>query len=202
MAKLLLYYAHPGHRSSRVNRPMAKAAQQIDGITFVDLYRAYPRHDVNVEIEQERLLDHDVIIFQFPLFWYSTPSLIKEWIDLVLEHGFAYGAGGDRLVGKILMLALTAAGPSEAYTSEGYQRYPLRTFLTPLEQTAHLCRMRFVAPYVLHSSLKAPEANEVAPHVAGYHRLLTAIRDNAYDFDAAESMEAVTRDTLPIREMP
>lgn len=178
---------------------MAEAAEKLHGIAFLDLYRAYPRHDINVPTEQARLLAADVILFQFPLFWYSTPSLIKEWIDLVLEHGFAYGSGGDKLAGKTMMLALTAAGPAEAYTPEGYQHHALRTFLTPLEQTARLCRMRFVAPYVLHSSLRAPSTGEVAPHVEGYLRLLSAIRDDAYDFDAAEQMATVTHDTLPIR---
>ena len=200
MAHLLVYYAHPGHRTSRVNRPMAEAAQEISGIGFVDLYRAYPRFDIDVAAEQERLLEAEVILLQFPLFWYSTPSLIKEWIDLVLEHGFAYGAGGDRLAGKTLTLAVTAAGGEEAYSAQGYQRYPLRTFLTPLEQTARLCQMRFAAPYVLHASLGAPEAGEVAPHVEGYRRLLTAMRDGAYDLETAETMAQVTYDTLPIRK--
>ncbi|MEO0624055.1 MAG: NAD(P)H-dependent oxidoreductase [Pseudomonadota bacterium] len=199
MARLLVYYAHPGHRSSRVNRPMAEAAARIAGISLVDLYRRYPRHNIDVAEEQARLLEADVILFQFPLFWYSTPSLIKEWIDLVLEHGFAYGTGGDRLAGKAMMLALTAAGPEEAYTANGYQHFPLRTFLTPLEQTARLCQMRFLAPYVLHGSLKALEVGEVAPHVAGFQRLLEALRDDRYDTQAAETLDTVTHATLPIR---
>lgn len=199
MAKLLVYYAHPGHRKSRVNRPMATAAAGVSGVEFIDLYRLYPRFDINVGKEQERLVAADVVLFQFPLFWYSTPSLIKEWIDLVLEHGFAYGSGGDRLAGKAMLLALTAAGPQDAYTPEGYQHYPLRTFLTPLEQTARLCQMRFFPPYVLHGSLRAPEIGEVAPHVAGYQRLLTALRDDAFDFAAAATMDVMTYDTLPIR---
>lgn len=199
MARLLVYYAHPGHRSSNVNRPMASVAQAVDGITFIDLYAAYPRHDINIPVEQNRLLEADVVLLQFPLFWYATPSLLKEWIDLVLEHGFAYGHGGDHLAGKTMMLALTAGGVEEAYTPNGYQHYPLRTFLTPLEQTARLCQMRFTAPYVLHGSIKAPSDGTVPPHVAGYERLLKAIRDDAYDFAAAESMDVVTADTLPIR---
>ena len=199
MARLLVYYAHPAHRSSRVNRPMAETAAKIEGIEFLDLYRAYPRHDIDIAREQERLLAADVLLFQFPLFWYSTPSLIKEWIDLVLEHGFAYGSGGDQLAGKTMMLALTAAGPEEAYTANGYQHFPLRTFLTPLEQTARLCQMRFPAPYVLHSSLSAPKAGEVEPHVDGYRRLLTAIRNDDYDFEAAEAMTIVTYSTLPLQ---
>lgn len=198
MARLLVTYAHPNHRASSANRPMAEAARSVEGITFVDLYATYPRYNIDVGTEQERLLNADVIMLQFPFFWYSTPSLLKEWIDLVLEHGFAYGNGGDRLAGKTLMLALTAGGADEAYTPNGYQHYPLRTFLTPLEQTARLCEMKFTAPYVLYGSIKAPSMGAIPPHVTGYARLLTAIRDDRYDFNAAATMDVVTADSLPI----
>ncbi len=202
MSKLIVYYAHPGHNHSHVNKYMARVAAQIDGITYVDLYAEYPRFDIDVNVEQQRLLDHDVILFQFPVFWYSTPSIIREWQDLVLEHGFAYGKKGDKLTGKHMLLAVTAAGPADAYTDKGYQHYPLRTFLTPLEQAARLCSMHFTAPYVLFGALQAPGAGLVDPHVEGYRRLLEAIRDNRYDFDTAESMDVTDFDSLPIKEGP
>ena len=200
MARLLVYYAHPGHRTSHVNRAMAEIAQSIDHIAFVDLYRLYPRHNIDIAAEQGRLIASDVVLFQFPLFWYSTPSLIKEWEDLVLEHGFAYGSGGDRLADKTMMLAVTAAGAEDAYAASGYQNFPLRTFLTPLEQTARLCRMRFTPPYVLFSSLSAPTTDEMDRHVQGYRHLLTAIRDDAYDFDRADQKSLITHDALPLNE--
>jgi len=200
MAKVIVYFAHPGHNYSHVNRYMAQAARKIDDISFVDLYADYPRFDINVDVEQQRLRNHDVILFQFPLFWYSTPSLLKEWQDIVLEHGFAYGAGGDKLAGKTMMLAVTAAGPEEAYTSGGYQHHPLRDFLRPLEQTARLCDMRFSTPYALYAALKAPTTGEVEPHVDGYRRLLEAIRDDRYDWKAADSAEVLGYASLPIRK--
>jgi glutathione-regulated potassium-efflux system ancillary protein KefG len=199
MARLLVNYAHPGHKFSRANRAMVEQARDVDGITFVDLYAEYPRFDVDIDREQRRLLEHDVILFQFPMFWYSTPSLIKEWEDLVLEPGFAYGAGGDKLTGKRLMLAVTAAGSEEAYAEKGYQHYPFRTFLAPLEQTARLCHMEFSPPYVLFESLRAQEAGDIEPHARGYRRLLEAVRDERYDFDAADSKDVVRFDDLPIR---
>ena len=199
MARLIVYYAHPGHKYSHVNRYMARAAAAVEGITYADLYRDYPRFDINVDIEQRRLLEHDVILFQFPLFWYSSPSIVKEWQDLVLEHGFAYGADGDRLADKRMMLAITAAGPNEAYTQGGYQHFELRTFLAPLEQTARLCRMHFPPPYVLYSSLRAPTDGRLEAHIDGYRRLLEAIRDDRYDFDAAADQDVIHFDTLPIR---
>ena len=200
MADLLVYYAHPGHKYSNANKEMLAQARRVEDITIVDLYAEYPRFEIDIDLEQQRLLDHEVILFQFPMFWYSTPSLIKEWLDLVLEYGFAYGTGGDRLKGKRLMLAVTAAGPHEAYAPSGYQHHPVRTFLTPLEQTARLCQMAFTPPYFLFSSLHAPAADLVRPHADGYRQLLEAIRDNRYDFHAAAGREVVGFDDLPILE--
>ena len=200
MIKLIVYYAHPGHRFSQVNRHMARVASYTEGISYVDLYEDYPRFDIDVDREQQRLLEHDVVLFQFPMFWYSTPSILKEWQDLVLEHGFAYGTGGDKLAGKRMLLAITAAGPEDAYSTGGYQHYPIRDFLRPLEQTARLCDIRFSSPYVLFSSLKAPNDGRVDQHIDGYRDLLMAIRDDRYDWDLAEQRDVLDFDTLPIME--
>ena len=200
MAKLIVYYAHPGHKHSRANKAMVAEAITVDGISFVDLYAEYPRFEIDIDREQQRLLDHDVILFQFPMFWYSTPSLIKEWQDLVLEHGFAYGAGGNKLAGKYLMLAVTAAGQENANTRNGYQKHPIRTFLTPLEQTARLCHMHFLAPYVLYGSLRATREGLVESHARGYRMLLEAIRDDRFDLQSAKRGEVLCCDDLPILE--
>ena len=200
MSQLIVYYAHPGHKFSHANAEMARAASQVTGITYVDLYRDYPRFDIDADAEQQRLLDHDVVLFQFPFFWYSTPSLVKEWQDLVLEHGFAYGSGGDKLEGKRLLLAITAAGPADAYSPGGFQHYPIRDFLRPLEQTARLCGMKFSAPYVLFASLKAPGDGRMERHVDGYQELLCAIRDDRYDWSEADNRDIVDFESLPITE--
>lgn len=177
MARVLLYYAHPGHRHSHANLTLQAEAQKIAGITLVDLYAEYPRFNIDPDKEQQRLLDHDIIVFQFPMFWYSTPSLLKEWQDLVLEHGFAYGKGGDKLSGKSMMLAVTTAGPEDAYTAKGYQNHQIREFLVPLEQTAHLCKMTFLPPFVLYGALRQTEKG-LAQHAKVFATLLEALRDD------------------------
>lgn len=196
MARLLVYYAHPGQKYSHANKAMVREALKVDGITFVDLYADYPRHNIDVQREQQRLRDHDFILFQFPLFWYSTPSLLKEWQDLVLEHGFAFGHEGDALEGKNMMLAVTTGGPQEAFRADGYQNHSLETFLIPLQQTATLCGMRYLPPYVLHASLTAPREGRVKPHAEGYRLLLEAIRDDLYDLDAAMQRDYVFSESL------
>jgi glutathione-regulated potassium-efflux system ancillary protein KefG len=187
MARILVYYAHPGNKYSRVNCRLADIAAGLEGVSYVDLYAEYPRFDIDVNIEQKRLLEHDVIIFQHPVFWYSTPSLIKEWFDLVLEHGFAYGTDGNKLKDKVMMNAVTAAGSKEAYTDKGFQNYPLRDFFKPLEQTANLCGMKYAAPYVLYSSLQADEAIKISEHVEGYKKLLRLMIDDDFDYDKSYS---------------
>ena len=63
-----------------------------------------------------------------------------------------------------------------------------------------MCSMKFSPPYVLYASLRAPSAGAVEPHIDGYRRLLEAIRDDQYDWDAADRKEIADVDKLPIRE--
>ena len=102
--RILLLFAHPSLDRSEVNRPMTDAVVDMDGITLIDLYAEYPDLQIDIDREQQRLLEHDVIVFQHPLYWYSTPAILKEWQDLVLEHGFAYGSKGTALLGSPMTL--------------------------------------------------------------------------------------------------
>ena len=99
--KVLILFAHPAFQKSRSNRLLVKDLDKIEGVTFHDLYEMYP--DFNIDIKHEKKLCevNDVIIFQHPFFWYSTPAILKEWQDLVLEHGWAYGSEGKALENKL-----------------------------------------------------------------------------------------------------
>ncbi|EPN3957054.1 NAD(P)H-dependent oxidoreductase [Vibrio alginolyticus] len=44
-----------------------------------------------------------LMIFMFPLYWYSTSAILKKWPDLALEYGFAYGSEGRALTGKTFL---------------------------------------------------------------------------------------------------
>ena len=149
---MLLVMAHPALERSRANQRMMAAAQEVAGVTLHDLYETYPTFTIDVRAEQKRLLKHAVIGLQFPMYWYSTPALLKEWLDLVWLHGFAYGVGATALKGKRLFVACSTGGRAEAYGPEGYNTYTMDEFLRPLEQTARLCGMEWEKPFVLHAS--------------------------------------------------
>ncbi len=199
MQRVLILFAHPGPRHSQTNCVLSQTAKQLGDITFVDLYAAYPRFKIDIDKEQQRLLEHDVIVFQFPLHWYSTPSLLKEWQDLVLEYGFAYGPGGDKLAGKTCLLAVTAGAPQDSYHEDATNRFALPTLLSPLQQTMRFCQMDYLPPYVLFSSLSAKAQGKNESHAKGYERLLVALRDEQFDAEAARSIGLPNADNLPLR---
>lgn len=177
---ILILYAHPAPHRSEAHHALARAAQGVEGVTFADLYADYPRYEIDIDREQDRLAAHDVLIFQHPLYWYSTPAILKEWQDLVLEHGWAYGHGGTALQGKIFLCATTAGGPEAAYRPEGYNHFAIRTLLAPLEQTASLCGMTYLPPFVLFGARKAG-GPALARHADAYATLLAALRDETLD---------------------
>lgn len=149
---VLLVLGHPALERSRANRALAKAAKGHAGVTFKDLYETYPDFVIDIEAEQAALRAHQVVALQFPLYWYSTPALLKEWLDLVWLHGFAYGEDGEALRGKTLFVACTTGASAKAYHAHGYNRFSMDEFLRPLEQTAHLCGMVWETPFVVHGA--------------------------------------------------
>ncbi|MEM7247047.1 MAG: NAD(P)H-dependent oxidoreductase [Acidobacteriota bacterium] len=178
--RILLLFAHPASQRSRANARLAREVRELPGLTFHDLYEAYPDFDVDVEREQELLAAHDLVVVQHPLFWYSTPALVKEWEDLVLQHGWAYGTDGTALQGKRWLTAITTGGGPEGYREEGIHRHTLRQFLAPLEQTALLCGMEYLPPFVVQRT-HALSDDELSAHAAEYRRLLEALRDGSLD---------------------
>lgn len=186
--KVLILFAHPSQHRSEVNAPLFKAAQEIEGVTCVDLYGEYPHFNINIDREQQRLRDHDVVIFQFPLYWYSTPAILKEWQDLVLEYGFAYGSEGTALHGKTMLCVLSAGGKEEAYKAEGYNHFTIRELLAPIEQMSSLTGMNYIAPLALFGSRTALEEGRIPHHLERYRTLLTALVEDKLNIEAAASL--------------
>ncbi|MFM2644061.1 NAD(P)H-dependent oxidoreductase [Vibrio chagasii] len=186
--RVLVLFAHPSQHRSEANKPLFEQAKCIDGVTCVDLYAEYPTFKINIDREQKRLLDHDIIIFQFPLYWYSTPAILKEWQDLVLEYGFAYGTDGNELEGKKFLCSITAGGKEDAYQTDGYNHFTIRELLHPLEQTAALCGMEYLAPYALFGSRTALEENRITGHVERYKFLLESLVAGNIDYKKAKKV--------------
>jgi glutathione-regulated potassium-efflux system ancillary protein KefG len=157
MPKILILFAHPKLEKSRVQSRLLHAAGQVHGVHIHDLYEHYPDFHINIPAEQGLLLEHELILLQHPFYWYSCPPLMKQWIDLVLQHGWAYGKEGNALAGKKMGNVISAGGIREAYSHDGFNRYTIADFLAPFNQTARLCKMDYLPPFVVHGTHRATE---------------------------------------------
>lgn len=150
--KILILFAHPLFEKSNAHQALVKHIPQSPNITFHDLYQEYPEFDVDMKREQELLYNHDIVIWQHPMYWYSCPPLLKQWIDIVLEHGWAYGKEGYALKNKCLLQVITTGGRKDSYTATGRHMYTIQQLLEPFSQTARVCRMNYLPPFVVHGT--------------------------------------------------
>lgn len=152
--KKLIVLTHPNIESSQANRRWLKEAKKLENeFTVHQLYQAYPAGTpLNVEAEQERLLAHGSVILQFPLYWFSTPPLLKQWLDEVLLPGFAYGRreADRKLAGKRFGLAISAGIKEKDYSREGRYHYTIDEILAPLYATLDYIKAERVRPFVLY----------------------------------------------------
>ena len=165
----LVLIAHPNMHNSRVNRIWKERLERESGITVHDLYQAYPTEQLDVAREQQLSTEHDRIVFQFPLYWYSTPPLLKKYQDEVYTYGFGYGTG-NQLKGKEYVLAVSAGRAETSYRPEGDSLYTLEQLLLPLQATTLLTEMINLPPFILYSAphLSDEELYESADRLAEF----------------------------------
>ena len=140
--KTLVILSHPNLGTSIANKTIISELEtKVDNIEVRHIEALYPDFKIDVEAEQKALLSADIIIFQHPFYWYSTPAGLKQWMDEVLSYGFAYGHDGDKLNGKHFLQSLTVGGPEESYKATGYNHFTIEELLRPMEQTVYLSMM-------------------------------------------------------------
>lgn len=160
MNNVLIVSGHTGLDNSFVNKIILDYLEQtLPDATQIHLDKLYPSYVFDIPKEQERLMNANIIVLQFPFFWYGVPSLMKKWIEDVFVHGFSHGATGDKVKGKKLLLSFTSGAPESMYQYGGIQNYPIEDFLPPLKQFANLCRMEW-AGHIYTGNLSYIAKNE------------------------------------------
>lgn len=182
MTKILILFAHPALEKSRVHAELLSVIHGMPGVTLHDLYEVYPDLNIDIRHEQSLLLQHDIILFQHPFYWYSAPAIVKQWKDLVLQHGWAYGASGTALRGKKMGNVITAGAPEHTYSKEGWHRHTVSDFLLPFEQTAILCNMQYLPPYTVFGTHRLTPA-EIQEEAVAYKEMLEKLRHGELNID-------------------
>ncbi|AXX93750.1 NAD(P)H-dependent oxidoreductase [Arcobacter ellisii] len=151
MKKILVNLVHPNIENSVVNKKLINAISNLENVTINNLYTNYPEFKIDVKKEQELLLNHDVIVFQFPMYWFSSPALLKEWFDLVLEYDFAYAAN-YKLENKAFAVAVSCGGEEKAFSETGKDKKSVEEFLSPFLGTANYIKMDYKKPFISYGT--------------------------------------------------
>ncbi|PKN71170.1 MAG: NAD(P)H oxidoreductase [Deltaproteobacteria bacterium HGW-Deltaproteobacteria-12] len=179
MNKILIVFSHPRFEKSRANRILLNNIEKLPGLVLNDLYEQYPDFNIDVEREKALLTEHDVIIWHYPFYMYSSPAMLKQWMDVVLEYGWAHGSQGNALKDKLVFNALTVGGTRQVYSPDARNRFTIRQFLAPFEQTAALCKMIYLPPFAVHGTHLLND-QQLVEHAVLYHKLITRLGAGQY----------------------
>ncbi len=171
--KTLVIVAHPHIEKSVINKRWIDAL--TGQVTIHQLYAAYPQGTpINVAHEQALVEKHDRIIFQYPLYWYAAPALLKEWIDSVFTDGWAYGAGGDAMVNKEIGVAVSCGGKELEFSARGNQCHPLTTYLSVYDGIAAFARARYIGFHAVYDTYNPQIQSIMEANCQEYIRFATA----------------------------
>lgn len=149
----LLILGHPDIKKSLANKTIIEELENSGlDLEIRNLSKLYPNYNINAEAEQEALLRHQNIVFQYPLYWYNMPAILKHWFDVVFTYQFAYGSKGDKLKGKNFIPSFTVGAPESEYRTLGEHHFRIYEFCKNLEQTAYYTQMNYVEPFYFHGT--------------------------------------------------
>ena len=144
----VLLLAHPDFAASRANRALLTGLNDLPELEVAELYALYPDGKIDAAVERERPLRANRLVLQFPLQWYSTPPLLKYWLDAVLTPLFYMEPDiAASTAGLPVLAATTTGGPSASYQRDGMT---IDELFAPLKATARKCSWLWQEPLAVH----------------------------------------------------
>ena len=142
--KILVISGHTDLKTSVANKTILETlGHRLPEAEIARLDSLYPDFKIDVPTEQQRLVRADIIVLQFPLFWYNAPSLLRRWMEETFQHGFSHGSKGDKLKGKKLILSITAGAPAEMYARDGVMGCSIDDLMVGFKAACALCGMTY-----------------------------------------------------------
>ena len=147
----LIIFAHTFWKDSKVNRALLEELKNNKNVNVHNLSVIYPDGKINsIESEVSLLKETDNIIFQFPLFWFSMPSLLKEWQDLVLTD-ILHGSDSKALENKTFKIITTAGGEKSFYDSLDFN---ISEILSPINLSFKHLGLKVKEPFCIYEANK------------------------------------------------
>lgn len=147
--KILILFAHPLYEKSRVNQIINNYIPDSEYITFNDLYEEYPDFEIDTNREQDLILNHDIIIWQHPFYWYSCPALLKQWMDMVLHFETENDLDIHQLKGKAVFQVMSIGPQNHSYLDNRPDDRDTLDYLLPFQKTVEFSNMQYLPPYMV-----------------------------------------------------
>ena len=117
MNKILIVSGHTDINNSIANRTILdELSNQFENTEIRKLDLLYSDYKIDVKTEQDKLKEANIILLQYPVFWYGMPSIMQKWVEDVFTYGFAYGSTGNYLANKKLIVSMTFGGSEKDYS--------------------------------------------------------------------------------------
>lgn len=144
MKNVLVVSGHTDLNDSVANKIILEEVKRFITEAEIDcLDQLYPDFKIDAKAEQAKLEKAEVVVLQFPMFWYSAPSILHRWLEQTFLHGWSHGSEGDKLKGKKLVVSLTSGAPEEYYHTYGASEHEIKDFILSLIATANLVQMEY-----------------------------------------------------------
>ena len=175
--KTLVIVIHPDMEKSMINKRWIEELKKYpEKYTVHALYEEYPDEKIDVAREQLLMETYDKIVFQFPFYWFSSPPLLKKWLDEVILYGWAYGSkSGYKLGGKKMSLAVSAGIDEEGYSASGKYKYTMNELFRPYELTFDYIKADYQEPFVYYGIENDPSEEWIERSVPMYLEFLDTL---------------------------
>ena len=173
MAKILVISAHPHMERSLMNKTILEELTQSSLDLSIRDIAADCCH-VDVAEAQAALKEAETIVFQFPVYWFNAPALLKHWYEEVFTPGFAHGEGAEGLKGKKLVLSATIGAPEAAYSAQGLG-HSMSDFFANFGAMAAMTGMKMGTPVLSYGCMYIPGVSTEADKEA----LIAKAKDHA-----------------------
>jgi len=165
--KTLIIVAHPNLVDSGTQKFLKTSLSKMDSVTWHVLNQG----SFDVASEQRLLREHDRIIFQFPLYWYSAPAILKQWEDDVLTRNFVYGTE-HALANKELGIVVSTGDRQKGFVAGGEEQFTLSELLRPYQALAYKAQMTYLQPFPIFQFAYLSEKDKQRL-VASYQQYIT-----------------------------
>ena len=169
---VLVLLSHPYLHASNSHKNISTHLANIPGVTVrhIDEVALTSGH-FDSKVERKFWQSAGTIILEFPLYWYHSPALLKQYLDDVLTDDWAYESNYD-LAGKNLQVLTTTGGIEELYSASGEHGFKLSEILTPYKAIASFTKMNYLpelaiyaANYLSESELQS-EIDQIAARIS------------------------------------